>query len=114
MFQIDENKAIQVAYKMGFDAGTDFSEERLKEAIEQIRQLKEERDEAFKMSRCECGEDECCANLVKHRDRSDRLASALVEIIRKTKGAPVFTNEGEIFHIATMAMSGGSWGGDSA
>lgn len=65
MFQIDENRAIQVAYKMGFDAGTDFSEERLKEAIEQIRQLKEERDEAFKMSRCECGEDECCANLVK-------------------------------------------------
>jgi len=47
------------------------------------------------------------SQLKEAENRSDRLASALVEIIRKTKGAPVFTNEGEIFYIATTAMSGG-------
>lgn len=81
MFQIDENRLVQVTYKMGFDAGKDFSEERLKEAIEQIRQLKEQRNEAFKMSRCECGEDECCANLVKHRDRTQALENAMLAIM---------------------------------
>jgi hypothetical protein len=73
MFQIDENRLVQVTYKMGFDAGKDFAGDDLKKAEE----------------------------------RGDRLASALVEIIQKTRGAPVFTNEGEIFYIATMAMSGG-------
>lgn len=37
--------------------------ERLAEECEQLRA---ERDEAFRMSRCECGTNECCANLVKH------------------------------------------------
>lgn len=34
-----------------------------------LAEVTKERDEAFKMSRCECGPDECCANLVKHRER---------------------------------------------
>ena len=39
MFQIDENRAIQVAYKMGFDAGKDFAEAVLAEQKERIRDL---------------------------------------------------------------------------
>jgi hypothetical protein len=30
-----------------------------------IARLEAERDAAFKMSRCECGPEECCANLAK-------------------------------------------------
>ncbi len=39
--------------------------------------LRAERDAAFRMSRCECASDECCANLVKHQQRAERLAEAL-------------------------------------
>ena len=34
-------------------------------ALIEIDRLKAERDAAFAMSRCECGPDECCANLVR-------------------------------------------------
>ena len=81
MFRIDENKAVETAYKMGFDAGKDLSDEHLREAVEQIRRFRAERDEAFRMSRCECGEDECCANLVKHRDRIQSLENAMLAIM---------------------------------
>ena len=38
-------------------------------ARRQKERLREERDAAFAMSKCECGPDECCANLVRlHRD----------------------------------------------
>lgn len=36
-----------------------------------------ERDAAFKMSRCECGPDECCANLVRLHKEIERLQNAL-------------------------------------
>jgi hypothetical protein len=39
----------------------------------EIAQLRAERDEAFRMSRCECGTNECCANLVKHSAELDAL-----------------------------------------
>ena len=39
MFQIDENKLVQVTYKMGFDAGKDFAEALLAEQKERIRDL---------------------------------------------------------------------------
>ena len=45
------------------------------EAVETINKLRQdlaaaraERDAAFKMSKCECGADECCANLVRLHD----------------------------------------------
>lgn len=39
------------------------------DAADAITQLRAERDAAFKMSKCECGPDECCANLAKlHND----------------------------------------------
>jgi len=39
MFQIDENRLVQVTYKMGFDAGKDFAEALLAEQKERIRDL---------------------------------------------------------------------------
>jgi hypothetical protein len=39
MFRIDDNKAIETAYKMGFDAGKDFAEALLAEQKERIRDL---------------------------------------------------------------------------
>ena len=39
MFQIDENRLVQVTYKMGFDAGKDFAEAVLAEQKERIRDL---------------------------------------------------------------------------
>src|SRR5690606_34586964 len=42
----------------------------------EIEALRAERDAAFRMSRCECASDECCANLVKHQQRAERLAEA--------------------------------------
>jgi hypothetical protein len=39
MFQIDENRLVQVTYKMGFDAGRDFAEDVLAEQKERIQSL---------------------------------------------------------------------------
>jgi hypothetical protein len=39
MFQIDENRLVQVTYKMGFDAGKDFAEAVLAEQKERIQSL---------------------------------------------------------------------------
>lgn len=39
MFQIDENRAIETAYKMGFDGGKDFAEAQLAEQKERIQDL---------------------------------------------------------------------------
>lgn len=39
MFKIDENRLVQVTYKMGFDAGKDFAEALLAEQKERIRDL---------------------------------------------------------------------------
>ena len=48
--------------------------------------LTRERDEAFRMSRCECGPDECCANLVKLHEENARLAAALQELVALVRG----------------------------
>jgi len=39
MFQIDENRLVQVTYKMGFDAGKDFAEAVLAEQKDRIQSL---------------------------------------------------------------------------
>ena len=39
MFHIDENRLVQVTYKMGFDAGKDFAEAVLAEQKERIQSL---------------------------------------------------------------------------
>ena len=36
--------------------------------------LRDERDAAFAMSRCECETNECCANLMRYRDALDAVA----------------------------------------
>jgi hypothetical protein len=46
------------------------------EVADAITALRAERDAAFKISRCECGADECCANLVKLHNE---LAAARAE-----------------------------------
>ena len=48
--------------------------------------LTRERDEAFRMSRCECGPDECCANLVKLHEDIARLRKALQELVALVRG----------------------------
>ena len=39
MFQIDENRLVQVTYKMGFDGGREFAEAQLSEQKERIQDL---------------------------------------------------------------------------
>ena len=39
MFQIDENRLVQVTYKMGFDGGREFVEAQLSEQKERIQDL---------------------------------------------------------------------------
>ena len=39
MFKIDENRLVQVTYKMGFDGGREFAEAQLAEQKERIRDL---------------------------------------------------------------------------
>lgn len=39
MFQIDENRLVQVTYKMGFDGGREFAEAQLSEQKERIQSL---------------------------------------------------------------------------
>ena len=43
------------------------------EAMVEIERLTNERDAAFAMSRCECGTDEACTNLVAKDDKIERL-----------------------------------------
>ena len=60
--------------------------------------LRAERDAAFRMSRCECASDECCANLVKHQQRAERLAGAVRRVIAAFRAhgeASSFTREAE-------------------
>lgn len=40
----------------------------------EVRKLREERDAAFAMSRCECETNECCANLMRYRDALEAVA----------------------------------------
>jgi hypothetical protein len=44
---------------------------------DRIEQLEKERDAAFALSKCECGTDEACANLVKLHDRIAQLEDQL-------------------------------------
>jgi hypothetical protein len=39
MFQIDENRLVQVTYKMGFDGGREFAEAQLAQQKERIQSL---------------------------------------------------------------------------
>ena len=51
--------------------------------------LTRERNEAFRMSRCECGPDECCANLVKLHEEIARLNGDVESLLterRRTDG----------------------------
>ena len=60
--------------------------------------LRAERDAAFRMSRCECASDECCANLVKHQQRAERLAEAgrrVTAAFRAHGEASSFTRQAE-------------------
>lgn len=43
----------------------------LREAADEIERLRRERDAAFSLSRCECGTDECCRNLVASITRAE-------------------------------------------
>lgn len=45
--------------------------------------LREERDAAFKMSKCECGPDEACGNLVRAFADRDRLQAAIEEALEE-------------------------------
>lgn len=51
------------------------------EAMAEIERLTNERDAAFAMSRCECGTDEACANLVAKDDEIERLREQLVRMV---------------------------------
>ena len=42
--------------------------------LAEVDRLRNERDAAFAMSRCECETNECCANLMRYRDALDAVA----------------------------------------
>ena len=47
----------------------------------EVERLREERNAAFLMSRCECGINECCENLVSLHRRIAALEKALTEAV---------------------------------
>lgn len=51
------------------------------EAMAEIERMTNERDAAFAMSRCECGTDEACTNLVAKDDEIERLREQLVRMV---------------------------------
>lgn len=55
----------------------------LTETEASVERLRAERDAAFKMSRCECGPDECCANLVRLHSEIDSLKQFLRTCVDK-------------------------------
>ena len=71
-------------------AHEEIREERLRTDVDRLEseneRLTRERDAAFRMSRCECGPDECCANLVKLHEEIARLRKALETIAGTTDG----------------------------
>ena len=55
------------------------SREVIAQLRKQLERLTAERDAAFKMSKCECGPEECCANLVKAWAERDVARNAALE-----------------------------------
>lgn len=56
------------------------------EAMAEIDGLTKERDAAFAMSRCECGTDEACANLVAKDGEIERLQAENAALRRQLEG----------------------------
>lgn len=48
----------------------------LREARDEIERLRKELDSAFKMSKCECEANECCANLARLHSAIERLGGS--------------------------------------
>lgn len=73
---------------------------------ERLRLLAE-RDAAFKMSRCECGPDECCANLVRLHKEIARLQGLLRTCVDKMIDYEVDdTHENADFIVDCAAAAG--------
>lgn len=53
----------------------------LRDQDAEIARLTRQRDEAFAMSKCECAQDECCANLVRWKDRAEQAEALLREAL---------------------------------
>jgi hypothetical protein len=67
--------------------------------------LTRERDEAFRMSRCECGPDECCANLVKLHEENARLRGALRYVRRTINPISSWVTIGEAVPMVENAIA---------
>lgn len=53
----------------------------------ELAEMTRQRDAAFRMSRCECERDECCANLVRWESDNRRLRTALAEVITAARNS---------------------------
>ena len=95
--------------------GYDDAEGKAQAAWEALKaeneRLTRERDEAFRMSRCECGPDECCANLVKLHEENARLRDALVNLLDNSPveydfhGKYLDKEQGKAIEAARAALS---------
>lgn len=70
------------------------------EAMAEIDGLTKERDAAFAMSRCECGTDEACANLVAKDGEIERLQAEVDRLQR------LFTQAGEQLDECRKELAG--------
>ena len=95
--------------------GYDDAEGKAQAAWEALKaeneRLTRERDEAFRMSRCECGPDECCANLVQLHAENARLRDALVNLLDNSPveyafhGQYLDKEQGKAIEAARAALS---------
>jgi hypothetical protein len=88
---------------------TDHESDKARAVAEVRRELddmRRQRDEAFQLSKCQCGTDEACSALYQQQATIARLTKAL-ETIEQWKAFPVITHRGQ---TSSYAMAYGSNG----
>lgn len=76
------------------------------EVRRELDDMRRQRDEAFQLSKCQCGTDEACRNLYQKQATIARLTKAL-ETIEQWKAFPVIMHRGQTSSYATAYGSNG-------
>lgn len=76
------------------------------EVRRELDDMRRQRDEAFQLSKCQCGTDEACRNLYQKQATIARLTKAL-ETIEQWKAFPVIMHRGQTSSYETAYGSNG-------